>query len=147
MEQLFLTDANHQSGRTAVVTEEADSVWLYLTAPGQQRPERDCWLLNTPDAPSRPLPHLYRERQSPPPAPADFTLPGAVQTVPTADRWSFVWSDDGMSVAALLDDEPIGVASGARPRGLARFIKAGAAPWAEPWDESFWLRTFMPGAR
>ena len=147
MDTLFLTDANPQSGRTAVVTEEADSVWLYLTAPGQPRPERDCWLLNTPDAPPRPLPHLYRERQSPPPAPADFTLPGAVQAVPTADRWSFVWSDDGMSVAALLDDEPIGIASAGRPKGLARFIKAGAAPWAEPWDESFWLRTFMPGAR
>lgn len=142
---MFLTSANPQSGRTAVVSEEADSVWLYLTAAGQQRPERDCWLLNTPDAPPRPVPQLYRERQSPPPAPADFTVPGAVRPVADADRWAFVWSADGLSVAALLDDEPIGIASAHRPRGLARFIKPGAAPWAEPWDDLFWERTFANG--
>jgi hypothetical protein len=50
-------------------------------------------------------------------------------------------------VAALLDDEPIGIASAGRPSALAKFIKGGAAPWAEPWDERFWLRTFVRGTR
>ena len=141
---LFIASTSERSGRTAVIAEELDSVWLYLSAPGKQSPEQDCWILNTPAA-ANPI-DFYRTRGSPPPAPGGHVAPGGTRDVPAAERWSLSWSADGDSVAAMLEGTAVGFISPSRPRGVARYILEGAAAWAHTWDEDSYRRTFQPSS-
>jgi hypothetical protein len=122
------------SGRTAVVSEDEDSVWLYLTAPGSGRRERDCWLFNKPSAPPDPDMSTYRAQSAPPPAPASEILPGGVQEPAAPERWSFTWSARGDAVVVSVDGLPIGFSSMKQRRGLLRYL-AQSGPWGETWDE------------
>ena len=136
----IISERSAESDRTAVVHEEIDSVWLYLSRPGDARPDVACWALNTPEAPPLPDFALYREKSGPPPLPAARvagTLPD-----PHDGRWSLRWANDGHAVAALLDGQPIAFVIGGRQRGYARYVAAGADPWALPWDSELFAATF-----
>jgi hypothetical protein len=133
-EPLLLSYFSDVSKRTAIVADEGDSVWLYLTEPETQRPERDCWLLNTTTAPASPDFARYREQGQPPPAPASIIDPDGVRTTPAPDRWSVRWSTDGEAVAVALDGNPIGFVRSSEQRGCARFLLR-ASPWGSPWDQ------------
>ena len=71
----LLTQEHERSGRTAIVADEGDSVWLYLTEPHAATIAADCWLFNRIAAPSAEVLHVrlddYRARALPLPAPAD----------------------------------------------------------------------------
>lgn len=136
----IITERSEESGRTAVVHEEVDSVWLYLSRPGEARPDVACWVLNTPDAPPVPDFAAYRSQSAPPPLPV-AQVDGAPPD-PRHGRWSLRWSRDGHAVAALLDEQPIAFVVGGRSRGHARHVKAGANPWALPWDEDAFAAAF-----
>src|SRR5262249_34156597 len=97
-EPFLSTNTSDVSGRTAIVAEEMDSFWLYLTGRASPRIECDCWLFNTPAAPADPDMETYRARSAPPPAPVDFITAEGVRQLPAAERWSFRWSDSGEAV-------------------------------------------------
>ena len=61
---------------------------------------------------------------------------------PRHGRWSLLWSRDGHAVAALLDDRPIAFIVAGQSRGYARYVKAGANPWALPWDDGAFAAAF-----
>ena len=132
-EPLFLTSRSAASNRAAIVAEDGDSVWLYLTGPGSTRPERDCWLLNTPSAASEPDPERYRSEGLPPPAPAEIIDPKGVQKAPEPKRWNFLWSPNGDAVAVAVDDIVIGVVAVAEARGFSRHLLR-SGPWGNAWD-------------
>ncbi|MGH9238901.1 MAG: hypothetical protein ACRD3G_12750 [Vicinamibacterales bacterium] len=136
----IISARSEESGRTAVVHEEIDSVWLYLSRPGETRPEVACWVLNTSDAPPVPDFATYRGPSAPPPLPIAH-VEGAPPD-PRHGRWSLLWSRDGHAVAALLDDRPIAFIVAGQSRGYARYVKAGANPWALPWDEGSFAAAF-----
>jgi hypothetical protein len=117
----------------ALIADEGESTWLYLTAPGTQRIERDCWLFNTPTSPSSPDLALYAAQRRPPPAPRTLIDPGGVRATPSAERWSVRWSADGEAVAVAVDGEPIGFVRASDHRGFARFLREASA-WGNPWD-------------
>ena len=129
----ILIEQSDDSGRTAVIREEIDSVWLYLSRPGEARPDVACWVLNTIDAPHAPDFAAYRSQSAPPPLPASQLA--ATPPDPGQGEWSLLWSGDGHAVAALLNGRPIAFVVAGRPRGYARYVKGGADPWALPWDE------------
>ena len=135
---------SEESGRTAVVREEVDSVWLYLSRPDEARPEVACWVLNTIDAPQAPDFAHYRSQSAPPPLPASQLAD--VLPDPDQGRWSLRWSPDGHAVSALLNERPIAFVIGGRPRGHARYVKSGADPWALPWDENIFVTVFTGSA-
>ena len=56
-----------QSRRTAIVSHERGSVWLYLTKPHSRDIERDCWLFNSSEAPEQL--DIAQYRGEAPPAP------------------------------------------------------------------------------
>ena len=141
MEPLFLVFTSEGSHRSAVIAEEIGSVWLYLTRPNERAPERDCWLLNT-DAEAHDR-EFYRQRNSPPPAPADRVLGAGTTPVPAAERWSVRWSGDGHSVAALLDGKAIGLIVSEHQRGHARYIAEDAVSWALPWSDHTYSEAFV----
>jgi hypothetical protein len=142
---LLLEFDSEASGRTAVIADEGDSVWLYLTDSEQPEIERDCWLFNTPSAPAEPDPADYEARSAPPPAPAHFISAEGKRTLPEEGSFRVRWSADGHSVAVLLDGAPLGVATMTEERGLSRYLlEAGA--WGRPWDEARFELLFGDGA-
>jgi hypothetical protein len=134
-DELLLEFDSEASGRTAVIADEGDSVWLYLTHPTEPEIERDCWLFNLPTAAAEPDPEMYAAQSAPPPAPARFITPEGTQQMPDAARIRVHWSQDGHSVAVLLDGVAIGVASIELEHGYSRYLRE-AGPWGLPWDEA-----------
>jgi hypothetical protein len=106
MPKLFVASRSDRSSRTAVIAEEVDSIWLYLSAPGKQGPERDCWLLNTEDAPARLAADDYRRFGSPPPLPADRSSGTPPAGARSEERWSFVWAPDASPDTSAMARRP-----------------------------------------
>lgn len=144
-ESLLLEFDNEASGRTALVADEGDSVWLYLTHSAQSEIERDCWLFNTPGAPDEPDPAEYEAQSSPPPAPQHFITEQGKRAVPEERQFRVRWSADGNSVAVLLDGAPLGIATMTEERGISRYLKEPGA-WGRPWDQARFVALFGEGA-
>ena len=148
-DELALSDPHPISRRAAVVADEGESVWLYLTAPDGSI-AADCWLYNRVPAPStealRPLLAEYRARRAPPPAPAEVVGPGAHRVAPLErEAVAFTWSADGEAVAASVDGVLIGfIAPGAR-RGYSQHLRA-AGPWGSPFDADLYGTLFVRNA-
>ena len=132
MTSLFLTQAHEASGRTAILEETEGCIWLYVTAPGSQDPELDCWLANTIPFADMPELDYFRGWQLPPPVIEDFAGPDAVMTNPGASQWQLQWSDDGSSATAICDGHPVGRINLNPPQSLSVHLdKSG--PWGDPW--------------
>src|SRR5690349_2840006 len=132
---LFVSERCEQSGRSAIVSEEGHSVWLYLTVPDAGTIQRDCWLFNTPRAVDQSDLEWYRKRSLPPPAPPDLVRSGGVREPGSIHQWSFRWSKRGDAVVVLADDEPFGFVALAMPRGISRFL-LGSSDWGNAWDDT-----------
>jgi hypothetical protein len=139
VDELPLSFRSTVSGRHAIVSDEGDSIWLYLTSPGSTRPERDCWLLNKPSAAAEPHLPDYKTAGLPPPAPASIIDEAGVRELPSADRWSARWSSDGETVAIAVDGVEIGLATITEPRGIALYLTK-TSPWGRPWDATLVAR-------
>jgi hypothetical protein len=137
---LWVSEDHPTSGRTAVVEDAGDSVWLYLTEPGGARIVADCWLFNRVPAPDDV--DAAAGTDAPPPAVAAVVGEGAHRPVPLDPaQVRFRWSADGESVAALVDGEPVGCIVAGRERGSSRHLRV-AGPWGEPLDPALYQATF-----
>ena len=148
MRDVLATGTHAESGRRALMADEGDSVWLYLTEPGVETIHADCWLYNRVDAPSAAALKerfaSYRARGLPPPAPADLVLPEALRPVhPGASEIRFVWSRDGEGVAAWERGELVGFIAPGQRRGFSRFL-IGSGPWGAPLDLDLYEELFPP---
>lgn len=133
MEALFLTSPHEASGRNAILEETEGCIWLYVTAPGSNDPELDCWLVNTIPFESMPELDYFRGWQLPPPVIEEFAGPGAVIEEPGKFQWSLRWAKDGNSVTAYCDDKPLGKIELDPPSSLAIHL-AKEGPWGKPWN-------------
>lgn len=133
------SEQHPHSRRWAVVGDEGDSVWLYLTAPDSQRPIADCWLLNTIPAPDDVS--AYRASKSAPAATREFAGPHARGVVPEARAVRFQWSADGESVAVVVADELLGFIAAGQPRGFSRHLIA-EGPFGHPLDQRLYADLF-----
>jgi hypothetical protein len=148
MGDAIITERHGRSGRTALIADEGDSIWLYLTEPDTTAIAADCWLFNrviapTPDVLKEQLPG-YRTRGLPPPAPADLAAdrgirPGPVQALDLR----LEWSREGDAVAVGEGDEVIGFIAIEQRRGFSRFL-VRESPWGAPFDDELFARLFRP---
>jgi hypothetical protein len=129
------------SGRSAIIDDMGDSVWLLLTPPGGSGIDRDCWLFNTPSAPAEPDLEKYESESVPPPVPARLMHPEGAREVPAEERWSARWSDDGHSVVVAVDGIDIGVASASEEKGMSRYLLEECG-WGRPWNDAALKRLF-----
>ena len=134
-ESLWLEFDSEASGRSAIVEDMGDSVWLFLTPPGESGIERDCWLFNKPSAPAEPDLAKYESESLPPPAPASLVHAEGTREVPAEERWSARWSDDGNSVVVAVDGIDLGVASISEEHGMSRYLEQECG-WGRPWDDA-----------
>ena len=81
------------SNRRAIVCDEGESVWFYLTDVDGQSLVADCWLFNTIAAPL----DLsgFADRDRPPPATVSFAKVGTQRPAPRADEVAITWTLDG----------------------------------------------------
>jgi hypothetical protein len=145
---LHVSERHPTSHRTAIIVDEGDSVWLYLTDASGEGVTADCWLMNRIPAP--PYAELaenegaerYREEGLPPPAIAEVVAEGAFHPAPLeAARCRFTWSSNGESVAAYYETELVGFIARGEPRGFSRFLRV-ASPWGEPLDLDRYAEVF-----
>src|SRR5262245_687310 len=99
-DRYLLVSGNAVSGRSALVADEGDSVWLYLTKPGDSKISADCWLFNRVAAPNPEELSTkaadYRARGEPPPATSDVVDERARLSGELDDtRVRVFWSTDG----------------------------------------------------
>jgi len=135
-----------RSRRTAIVTDEGDSVWLYLTEPSALTIVADCWLLNrvlTSSAqPMLPPFGDYRAQALPPPAPADVVGPNALRKGPLKPTdVDVTWSANGEAAAAWVDGELVGFIAPGERRGYSRHLQV-RGPWGAPLDAELFRRFF-----
>ena len=135
---LRVSERHPDSRRTAMIVDEGDSVWLYLTSAGSEEIISDCWLMNRIPAPryadlaEQEGAERYREEGLPPPAIAEVVAEGAFRETPLeAARWRFTWAANGESVAAYYETVLLGFIARGEPRGFSRFLRV-ASPWGEP---------------
>lgn len=140
-EELWLEFDCEASGRTAIIEDLGDSVWLFLTPPDESSIERDCWLFNKSSAPAEPEVERYRARSLPPPVPAALRHPEGTRDVPAEERFGARWSDDGDSVIISVDGGDVGMASAVQELGMSRYLLE-ACGWGEPWDDAVIKRLF-----
>jgi hypothetical protein len=140
---LHISERHPDSLRTAIIADEGDSVWLYLTDAGGEGVTADCWLMNRIPAPryaelaENEGAERYRDEGLPPPAIAEVVAEGAFRPGPLeAARCRFTWAANGESVAAYYETELLGFIARGEPRGFSRFLRV-ASPWGEPLD---WTR-------
>lgn len=133
-----LSSTNEVSGRHAIISDEGDSVWLYLTEAGSERIVADCWLFNSRPALSQSefdaRKSAYRERGGPPPASAAVVKgDGRLEGELSERRVRIVWSSDGRSAAAWIDNEVAGYVTADNRRGHSARL-AVECPWGSPLD-------------
>ena len=145
---LRLSERHPTSRRTAIIADEGDSVWLYLTEAGGEAVTADCWLVNRVPAPryaelaEKEGAERYRDEGLPPPAIAEVVAEGAFHPGPLeATRCRFAWSSSGHSVAAYYQTELLGFIARGEPRGFSRFLRV-ASPWGEPLDLERFVEVF-----
>jgi hypothetical protein len=145
---LRVTERHPDSLRTAIIADEGDSIWLYLTSAGSEEVIADCWLMNRIPAP--PYATLaeaegaerYRDEGVPPPAIAEVVADGAFRTTPLeAARCRFAWAANGESVAAYYGSELLGFIARGEPRGFSKFLRL-PSPWGEPLDLERFVAVF-----
>jgi hypothetical protein len=141
-----LSERHPHSRRTAIIADEGDSVWLYLTAADGATVVADCWLANRIAAPSyrelRDVATDYRARELPPPAIREVVTERALAAdlAPLSD-FGFRWAADGESVAAMRGGDPIGFIAQGDQHGYSRGLRE-VSPWGTPLDRSLYAELF-----
>ena len=145
---LRVSERHPDSRRTAIIADEGDSVWLYLTDASGEEVTADCWLMNRIPAPryadlaAHEGAERYREAGHPPPAIAEVVADGAFHPAPLeASRCRFTWAANGESVAAFYETELLGFIARGEPRGFGKFLRV-ASPWGEPLDLERYAEVF-----
>jgi hypothetical protein len=109
----FESEQHPLSRRWAVVEDDGDVAWLYLSAPDSLKPVAACFLYNQPDAP------------------VDQLVKGI----------HFRWSVDGNSVAVLFGELVMGFIAEAKRPGFSRLLKSEGS-LGNPMDAALYERTF-----
>ncbi len=142
---MFVSEQHRGSRRFAVFEDDGTTGYLYLTAPDDQKPERDCWIYNRIPAPEPS--EMKNCRGSPPPAARGYAGQHAHQPEPPEEAVRFLWSDHGEAVCVCLGDRPTGflVLGDGGHGGYSRHLIAEGG-WGKPWDETRFREMFeLPG--
>ena len=134
---IFAESFHDASGRYAILQLDGFVAYLYLTLPGSQLPEKDVAVFSTGELVEPEVAVASAKQGEPPPLVARYASDSAVYPAETFWKLRFLWSEDGNSVAALLDGVPLAYASAHEKSGKSKALKV-ASFFGEPWsDESY----------
>ncbi|MHC4694986.1 MAG: hypothetical protein ACYS67_19825 [Planctomycetota bacterium] len=138
-ENLFINDQNPQSLRFAVIEDDGNSAWLYLTECDSPKPVADVWLYNRIPAP--PMEDIQSYRGGPPPAARGYVSDSALCMTPKNHEWRFLWSTDRESVAVTRDGVPVACIVAGQKRGYSRELNKDG-PWGNTWSDELYDEIF-----
>jgi len=140
-DQIFLNSKNAVSGRTAILEDDGQAAYLYLTAPSSTRIERDVilYMRIQPIAEGEWIKIMMAK--STPRLTIDIASPTAVIKDPVEREFEFLWSQDGNSVAALRHGMPLGFTSATERLGYSKAIAVTSA-FARFWEQAKYEEVF-----
>jgi hypothetical protein len=136
---LVISEPHPQSTRTAIVADEGDSIWLYITEANSADIVGACWVANGAGVPECPDLTSYTSQKLPPPAPVEVLHSGGDVTNANERGWELAWSTDGEAACLFLDGEVRGLITPSG--GYARFLQR-VCPWGKPWDDQVFQDLF-----
>ena len=132
-EDIFIHSRNPVSGRFAILEDNDTVAFLYLTARGIQKPERDAIAYMRVPPPENVDWEEMAKKGEPPLLSRAFASSEAVLTNPSSADCSFRWAEDGEAAVLLYRGQPIALVSASEKRGHSR-AAAKENPLADPWD-------------
>jgi hypothetical protein len=136
-EDLFESAQHTGSRRWAVVEDDGQAAWLYLSGPDSTKPVASCFLYNR--AQSQVDPTLIRGEA--PVVPDRYLVSGTPHLPPSPSAVHIRWSNDGESVAVLFGDVLMGFIAKGERYGFSKLL-AEAGPFGSPLDAALFERTF-----
>lgn len=134
-DQIFLSSENAVSGRTAILEDDGQVAYLYLTAPSSAKIERDVILYMR----IQPITEVEWKKimatTSTPRLTIKIASTTAVIEDPAEHEFEFCWSQDGNSVAALRHGMPLGFTSATERLGYSKAV-AVTSPFASFWEQA-----------
>lgn len=139
-DEIFISDVHPLSKRWAILDDNGNSAWLYLSVPGEQQPEKDAFAYS----PVEPVAELNVEairRGIPPILPRDLASDTAVIRAMDSAQINFLWAADGESVAVAWQGHLLAmIVSGCEHGYSAALARDGEFGLA--WDEAVFERYF-----
>lgn len=133
-DQLFLDSKNTVSGRTAIMEDDGQVAYPYLTAPSTMQIERDVILYMRVEPISHAEWKKIMRAKSTPLLTVDIASPTAVMRDPAESEFEFKWSRDGNAVAILYRGKPLTLISGTETLGYSKAVKV-SSPLANFWEQ------------
>lgn len=140
-EDIFIHSHNPVSGRFAILDDNETVAFLYLTARGSQKPERDAIAYMRVPPPETVDWEEMAKKGEPPLLSRAIASAEAVLTNPSAADFSFRWSDDGEAAVLLHKDHPIALVSASEKRGHSK-AAAKENSLTDPWNENLYQSLF-----
>lgn len=139
-DEIFISDVHPLSQRWAILDDNGNSAWLYLSRPGVQQPEKDAFAYS-PVEPAAEL-NIDAIRQGIPPIlPRDLASDEAVIHAMDTAQINFLWAADGESVAVAYQGRLLAMIVSGSERGYSAAL-ARDGEFGLPWDEAVFERHF-----
>jgi len=139
-EEIFITDHNTSTKRWAILEDNGNSAWLYLTKPGTQQPEKDAFVYS-PVQLVEELNISDIKQGLPPMLTSELATRSAIILNPKAIEFGIKWSDDGESVAVTYKNIPISMIVRESERGYSTSLSRESA-FGKPWDQTVYDKYF-----
>jgi hypothetical protein len=140
-DEIFITDVHPVSGRWAILDDNGNSAWLYLSAPGTQQPEKDAFAYS-PVAPVAALDIDAIQRGIAPILTTGLASSDAVISGLDSAQISFLWAADGESVAVAYQDRLLAMIVSSSDRGYSAAL-AQDGEFGQRWDEAVFEQHFF----
>lgn len=140
-EGLFLSSHSDISDRFAILDETEQVAFLYLTQQGTQKPEKDAIAYMRISPPESIDWQEMAETGLPPILSAKLASTQAVISDSNEHQFSFVWSQDGTTVALIYNGNPIAFVSISEPIGYSKAV-AKENKLTNPWDQVLYDKLF-----
>jgi hypothetical protein len=134
---LFASAQHPGSRRWAVVEDDGQAAWLYLTGPDSKKPVNSCFLYNRAQSQA----DSTLVRGDAPVVPGRYLVSGAAQLPPSPSAVHIRWSNDRESVAVLFGGVLMGFLAKGERYGFSKLL-AEAGPFGSPLDAALYERTF-----
>ncbi|MFY0701413.1 MAG: hypothetical protein JXR04_11355 [Bermanella sp.] len=140
-EGLFIHSHSDVSGRFAILDEDEQVAFLYLSKPYTQEPEKDA-IAYMRVSPPKDVDWAQMAKSGMPPVLSEkFASSTATIRSAKESQFSFQWSIDGNSAALLYNGKPIAFVSSSEPIGYSKAV-AKENKLTNPWSESLYDKLF-----
>ena len=138
----YFAESFHEvSRRYAILQLDGSVAYLYLTAAGSRKPEKDVAVFSTGELVEPEVAVASAKMGEPPPLVSRYASDSAVYPAETFWKLRFLWSEDGNAVAVLLDGEPLAYASAHEKSGKSKALKV-VSFFGDPWSDEAYLAAF-----